>query len=367
MKLHQIGFRLSALAVLLTADLVNGKTYLFISSPSTSSIYASRLLTTSEQARNAPMTAEKLPGSETIKEPKGLAVDSTRKIIFVVDGSSARTLHAGRLYLDHIGTIRMEGTTKIAESLSSDWVAVDYTGKVFFIANNQLWSMAQSVVSDRLDGGDGTGNSTKPSKPSYVPIEAKTGEPTIFKLLYDGGNVPGVNMPQGLAVDGYRLFWSNGQNGQQDGTVVQGLQDPLGNTKVTSLATNLPLAHGVCVTTTRLFYSDEENKVFTTKLNGGPFAMITEKLKKPRGCAFDGDGTVFVADWGDNKIVSFAGAAMNLGPRRISLALSGITDPFGLAVLQGDRNAGVMQSGALRTTAAMSAGIAVASLLSLHA
>merc|ERR1719460_2803654 len=117
--------------------------------------------------------------------------------------------------------------------------------------------MPEDVIDNLIENGPPKGNST-----SYVPTVAvkddpakvkdetdKTDkeEPIRFQLVYDGGNVKGVNMPQGLAADGYRLFWSNGQNGEQDGTIVQGMEDPMGSDKVTALATNLPTAHGVCL------------------------------------------------------------------------------------------------------------------------
>lgn len=371
MKLHRIHFRLCALASFLTASFVDGESVLFISSPTEGQIYTARLLPVSSQARNVPMDKEKLAGAETIKNPKGLAVDSIRKVLFIIDGDDARTLHAARIYIDHKGHVAIEGTQKLAESLSSDWVTVDYAGRVFFIANNQVWMMPQEVIDNRIENGPPKGNST-----SYVPTVAKEAvkdetakvkdetdktekeEPITFQMVYDGGSVTGVNMPQGLAADGYRLFWSNGQNGEQDGTVVQGFEDPIGDNKVTALATNLATAHGVCLTTARIFYTDEENKVFSTKVNGGPFTMVTDKLKKPRGCVYDGDGTVFVADWGDNKIVSFAGAAMNLGPRRMMHALGDIKDPFGLAVLQGRRK----ENSVARSAVMLSMALALLSL-----
>ena len=34
---------------------------------------------------------------------------------------------------------------------------------------------------------------------------------------------------------------------------------------------------------------------------GGAIATISEKMKGPRGCAWDGDGTVYVADETGNK------------------------------------------------------------------
>jgi len=317
------------------------------------------------------MEAKKLGGVEIIKEPRGLAVDSLRKIIYIVDGNGGSpALYAARMYNSKDGNVACEAPKIVAEGLSSDWVAVDFRGKVFFVSNNQILSMPVAVVTNKLDGApmvstdavagvlaaDSVADSATSTEDSVVKADSDKMDKRI-EIVYDGGKVNGVSMPLGLAVDGYKLFWSNSENGKKDGAVVQGMESPLGDEKVNPLATNIAMAHGVCLTSSRVFYTDEENNVFSTKVNGGPIAAVTDKLQKPRGCVFDGDGTVFVADQGDDKIVSFAGAGAELGPRRLSLALSNVKEPFGLAVLHGRET---FENGAPR-----SAAIAMATIVSI--
>lgn len=334
MKICQCTFRLGVTIGLLVVTLVesSSSSYLFYSSPTTSSIHKARMLTAVEQSRNERMKFSRLTGAENIKSPRGLAVDSFRKVMFVVDSSETRSLYAARMYFNHNGNLALEGAVKIVSELASDWVAVDSSGKLFFAAFNQLWTLSADAASDRIDAG-GT------SADDLIPKVAAEGQTKTFELLYDGGSVKGVNTPQGVAVDGYHLFWVNGQNGQQDGTVVQGLESPFGSNEVTALATNLATAHGVCLTPMRVFYTDEEEKVYSTRLNGGTVTTITDKLQKPRGCVYDGDGTVYIADNADNKIVSFAGSGANLQGRRLVDVADQANDPFGLAVYHGDQSA----------------------------
>jgi len=307
------------------------------------------------------MQSTKLKGVETIKEPRGLAVDSLRKILYVVNGDAGSPkLYAARIYHNNAGQVACEAPKLIALGLTSNWVSVDFRGKVFFVASNQILSIPVAIVTKKLDGAaliaDPTATTAttdeEPVEADKVKEDADNAESA--SVVYDGGKVTGVSMPIGLAVDGYRMFWSNGENGKQDGVLVQGMENPMGSTKVNKLAANIPMAHGVCITSSRVYYTDEENNVFSTKVNGGDVTTVTDKLQKPRGCVFDGDGTVFIADQGDNKIVSFAGAGAELGPRRLSLSLV-VQEPFGLAVLHG---AEAYNNGASRGTAILMAIVA---------
>jgi len=307
------------------------------------------------------MQSTKLKGVETIKEPRGLAVDSLRKILYIVNGDAGSPkLYAARIYHNNAGQVACEAPKLIALGLTSNWVSVDFRGKVFFVASNQILSIPVAIVTKKLDGASLIADATattattdeEPVEADKVKEDADNAESA--SVVYDGGAVTGVSMPIGLAVDGYRMFWSNGENGKQDGVLVQGMENPMGSVKVNKLAANIPMAHGVCITSSRVYYTDEENNVFSTKVNGGAVTTVTDKLQKPRGCVFDGDGTVFIADQGDNKIVSFAGAGAELGPRRLSLSLV-VQEPFGLAVLHG---AEAYNNGASRGTAILMAIVA---------
>lgn len=375
---------LALVGLLLAAVSDAASSFLFISAPSSGAIYFSRLLDAMEQSRNAKMTSKKLAGVETIKEPHGLAVDSLRRILYAVDGNGGTPeLYASKIYHRHDGTVASEAPKKLATGITGDWVAVDVRGTVFYVIDNQIVSMNITTVTNKLDGPGGLDEAvatvatdtvadtvetvdTAEAAVSFLQLATRADpEPvdtadttastvtakanTEAKVLYDGGSNKAVSMPRGIAVDGYRMFWANAENGEQDGSVILGYENPVGAPAITALDKTLASAHGVCLTPSRVFFTDEEANLFSTKVNGGPMSTVTSKLQKPRGCVFDGDGTVFVADAGDNKVLSFAGAGAELGARRMSVSLTDITGPFGLAVFHKDHED--LYSGASRCAA----------------
>lgn len=368
MKLQTTIARLCLVATLVRPFQADAYSFLFFSSPSSGSLHQARILTAVEQSRNDKMTVKKLPGCEAITEPRGLAVDSLRKVLYVVDGNNGQgsKLYAARMFHGKTGYMGCEAPVVVAENLQSHWVAVDFRGKAFFVAGNQIWSVPSTVVSEKLDGtAVVTDAESQESSAGTTNQDGTLFADKRFQMVYNGESIKGVNTPHGLAVDGYRLFWSNGENGKADGTVASGLEDPMGATSVSKLATNLDKAYGVCLTPQRVFYTDVESNVFSTKTNGGTTLTVTDKLQKPRGCVFDGDGTVFIADEGGNKIVCFAGAAAELGPRKLSVSIDGVTAPFGLAVLLGKRNTLDKLEPYLKSSAPMSTALALALVSSM--
>ena len=55
---------------------------------------------------------------------------------------------------------------------------------------------------------------------------------------------------------------------------------------------------------------------------------MSNKLSMPRGCAWDGDGTVYVADRGANAVFSFAGNMPTLDTALLQKAVD-FGDAFG--------------------------------------
>jgi hypothetical protein len=94
--------------------------------------------------------------------------------------------------------------------------------------------------------------------------------PAGYKIVYSGDSIESVNLPHGIAADGYRLFWSNGKDGTKGGSVVSGLEEPKGGMAVNKIATNLGAAFGLCLTPQRVFYTDAEANVFSARVHGGP-------------------------------------------------------------------------------------------------
>lgn len=153
------------------------------------------------------------------------------------------------------------------------------------------------------------------------------------KKIYSASEGDPLNRPQGVAVDGFHLFWANGQQGQ--GTIRRGLSEPLGNGQwdVLQLADNVDEAFGICLSSSRVFYTgqtSEASNLYSIGLGGGVPMLVTESMQQPRGCAFDGDGTVFVAD-AVGEVYAFASRSQRLGRHRLVRSLK-VPGAYGLAV-----------------------------------
>merc|ERR1719421_1425051 len=201
-----------------------------------------------------------------------------------------------------------------AHDVEARWVAVDGVGNIFF--SDERNNLIQKVSEEKLEQGD----------PSPV-------------VLYSGESVTQVSAPGGVAVDNFHVYWSNKNIGNQVGSVAKGFENPPDTNlaaSVRAIAKNAKKVYGVCLTGNNVFYTNTMKYVYGVKKNGGPIAEITDKLQEPRGCAWDGDGTVFVADKTGGALWSFPGNMGNLAPASLEKVVD-FEDAFGVAVVSGAR------------------------------
>merc|ERR1719405_439613 len=135
-----------------------------------------------------------------------------------------------------------------------------------------------------------------------------TGDATVSMVFQGGdtGQTPAVSSPGGLASapGSGTVYWVNTASGNSKGSLIVGdLTD--GFTSV--LATTGEISHGICLTESNIFYTADSQIVYGVKRSGGNPVAVTSLLTKPRGIAYDGDGTVYVADKAQGKIYSFPG------------------------------------------------------------
>lgn len=313
--------------ILIILGLVESK-YLIITSPATNSVWYSRLLTADEQSKGDKMTASQLTVGTTTEDPMGIAVDNVRGLLYVAD-PTRQVIIAMRISEDFSGSIYTQSPKDIVTGVDSRWVAVNSVGSIFFTdtANGQIWSMSAADVERKLGEPDSTVSDSQ--------VETSTPATTIPQKvsLYNGSSSTLVQAPEGIAVNGYSVFWANGETGDQ-GVVVKGYELPQEedrNDELSALATNTASARGVCLSNARVFYTDITQKLYSMRIGGGPLVTVSEALNEPRGCAYDGDGTIFIADKADGKVYSFAGGGPTMGRRLLSPALA-ISDAYGLAV-----------------------------------
>lgn len=310
-----------------TAQAESRAGYLFVTSPVNKTIFYSKLLTAGQESRNEPMMIQKLYEGKELQRPLGLAVDSSRGILYVAD-AGLREVLGFRVYEDSVyaGSLSFDGPFLVMSDISAHWLSVNSVGSLFVSdpKEGRILTVHARKLKALLEGGE-------------ISEDVKD--------VYSQENDSPIRFPQGVAANGKELFWANGQHGQEVGAVVQGLEDigmnvALETTK--ALSKDSDAAFGVCLTSSRLYYTARAHSMYSVRADGvGRRVTVSNGLQEPRGCAYDGDGTVYVADRKAGMVFSFAGADPNLaGSRLMSPALE-VGDAYGVAVLHASSAVGI--------------------------
>jgi hypothetical protein len=282
--------------------------YLLISTPRTGEIHYVKLPANGDLSGVKPQVLIK----EGLKHPQGLAIDHKRKRLFVAD-PDVQKIYAYSI-TESGDTLSTDGRqTVISDNAESRWVAVDGLGNVFF--SDEPKSQIMKITMAKILRGN-----------------------TSAQAMYTGEELTQVSKPGGVAVDNFHVFWANKRFGTEAGTVVKGSEvidtsGPLAES-ISVLASNSAKSYGVCLALNNVFFTDDEKRIFGVKKTGGSVMEVTDVLKKPRGCVWDGDGTVFVADREQNAIFSFPGNMHRITKADVTKVLD-IEDAFGLAFLSG--------------------------------
>jgi len=301
-------FQLAILALLqqILADEPNK--YLIISAPTLSKVVYTQLpkdVTTGPSGDPKPLI------DTGLKMPQGLAVDHKRNTLYVADPELRKVLCYTLVFSG--GNMMIKGEpTVAAQDKEVRWVAVDGTGSVF--------------VTDESNG-------------QILRVSGENllrGDPTP-KAIYESVTNTHVSAPGGIAVDNFHVYWTNKAAGTEAnvGALIRGMEKPEGAnaaTETVQLARNVPKAYGVCLSENNVFYTNADKVVFGVKKTGSAIATISDVFEEPRGCAWDGDGTIYVADKKTGSVSSFAGNMRNLAPAPVSLTVK-FEDAFGVAVV----------------------------------
>jgi len=284
--------------------------------------------------------------------PIGVAVDHPRKGLYVADVDALKIfrwkliLENGALKVDHA-----VGPQTVVEGKAVRWLAVDARGTLFYtdedgsgiwrVSAEQLVESGSVSTSASVIGaaGEHTVSMSVRGKTSEAFLPSSPGSYTknvgIPKQLYDGMKTPAVSAPGGIAVDNFHVFWGNKGLGTQVGSVVEGFEtaDLEKPKPATPIALNSQKVYGVCVASGNIFYTDDKTFLYGVRKYGGGIATVAESMKGPRGCVWDGDGTIYVADETGNKVVSFPSNMRSLAPQKLEKRFE-ITAPMGLAVVE---------------------------------
>jgi hypothetical protein len=251
-----------------------------------------------------------------LKFPLGVALDHVNRRLFVADPEYQKVFWYNVIFKD--GEIVTDGRQFTAASGGGyRWVTVDETGSLF------MTDEGASTISKM------TAKQVKASTTAMAGAKGSEAD-----IIYSGTSQAEVSGPSGIVADGSHLYWGNKVDGKAKGCVVKGQELPADTdvgAAAAAVAKNVDKVFGVCSSQNNIFFTDEAQYMYGVKKNGGDPATVVDIFVKPRGCAWDGDGTVYVADKGGNAIWSFP-SAMHSFTLAQSVKIFEIEDPFGIAL-----------------------------------
>lgn len=246
--------------------------------------------------------------------PQGIAVDNNRgrfSRLYVAD-PEAKKIISYQLAIQNGRLLAADKPQIAAMNVEARWVAVDSAGGVYY--SDEANSMIMRVDLDKNIRG--------------IPVPY---------AIYDALDTHHVSAPGGVAVDNYNIFWTNKALGTVVGSVVRGVEQPpegdMGSTS-SAIAKNLMKVYGVCLSQRNVYYTNQDKAIYGVKKHGGAIAVVSEDLQQPRGCAWDGDGTMYVADKGSNAVYEFPGNMRQITHMPLTKVVD-MEDAFGVAVMSG--------------------------------
>lgn len=300
---------LMAVSVVLAAGMTD-RGFLVVSAPRLSKISWIRI---PESGNFSGLEPETLI-DHGLLHPQGIAIDQKRKRLYVTDPTAQR-IYSYQLVVNG-NTLSTDGRqTVIAQNYEARWVAADGMGNVFFTCEGQQGNLVMKLPTDRVLRGEPNPN-----------------------VLY-GGTFEEVSAPGGIAVDNFHVYWANKEVGTMMGSVIKGpetlpTEAVVAQNSLAVLSKNVVKSYGVCLVLGNVFYTDDATYIYGVKKNGGTPTEISSGMRNPRGCVWDGDGTVYVADRSANGVFGFSGNMHTLYHAEVTKAFD-LEDAFGIAVLAG--------------------------------
>lgn len=287
---------LTALCLPGAAAFGEAQKYLIIASPSASRISYLKLPESGAPATGGEGVRTLIDSGSGLTFPQGVAVDEYRRMLYVADPALGRLVGYSldnRRSMLGFGTpsdeLSVGSQQTIAENVEVRAVAVDGLGNVFM--TDEATQRVLMVTADQISRGQTT--------------------PTV---LYDNSDTSAVREPGGIATDNYFVYWLNKADGETAGSLIRASARGLANSSLASaggpplqLASNTPKSYGVCLALGNVYYTDEFNfyGVPRAATARDEYVTVSTAMQEPRGCAFDGHGTVYVADKNANAVYQF--------------------------------------------------------------
>lgn len=267
--------------------------------------------------------------SSGLREPTGLAVDHRRQRLYVAD-PKAHKVFMYRLLMSSTGMLSVDENEQYVAmyDITPRWVAVDENGALF--STDEKRSFIAEVSSQELDELPKGGHSNFLQNPR-------------FHIVYSGERNKFVDRPGGIAVDGDNIYWGNRARGRPFGSLLMAPEDPQSKRTrgvpgmIQSLSRNVNKVYGVCASPTAVFYTGGEKAVYGMKTGAyqtpAAATVLLDDFAHPRGCVWDGDGTMYLADKGNNAVWTFPSMFQEMGPSQAD-KLCDVHDPYGIAVFR---------------------------------
>jgi sugar lactone lactonase YvrE len=309
--------------------------------------------TASNTGLNNPSLKYLVKDSHGLAKPIGIAMDHARNGLYVADWAMGKILRWDITEDTTLQTLTAsDKSTEIYSGGYVGWLAVDALGNLFFSDEDTstIWKVSGEdlIVTSRS-------KTDKPYYPSYelnCPGVYGTNKPTpVVVYSREDTKTSEVSGPGGLAVDNFHVFWGNKQLGTQVGSVVKGFESSTADKvkQPIKIALNTERVYGICLAGNNVYFTDKRTNIYGVKKHGGGIATISPDMKDPRGCTWDGDGTIYVADMEGGKVKSFPANMLNLAPQKLKDVAS-VFQPMSLAVYETTVSNCV--SGALRVASA---------------
>mmetsp|Transcript_21543 Transcript_21543/g.47367 ORF Transcript_21543/g.47367 Transcript_21543/m.47367 type:complete len:373 (-) Transcript_21543:53-1171(-) len=267
-------------------------------------------------------------------EPYGMAIDDSNGRLYIADPGAGQILMTKLKTVTEGGERKLQthgGLISIKRGVQVRNMACDFRGDLYFSdeAKNQILRISSGQL-DMMAKSEQPVTDDRPQE-ELIGME-KIPNPRIT-TVFTRPNTTKISAPGGIAVDatvdGF-MFWANKKGGETAGSLTRAL---LGNFSAApeSMGFFGENTYGVCLTHNNVFTTSKEKNIRAMPKRGGESHVITESLLTPRGCAFDGDGSVYVADWTGNAVYSIPGNMLKLGPQNETKVFE-VEAPYGMAM-----------------------------------
>lgn len=307
-----------------SSPLVPYTEYIFVSQPGQRSVAVTEVnaLTRKVVRDSRPLITKGL------REPSGLAVDHSRQRLYVADPKSHKVFMYKLYFGDDGLSVHEDQQYVAARDVTPRWVALDEEGTLFCTDEGRSFiAEIDAKDLDQLGQQDVMNDDVRPQ----------------FHRLYAGEQTRQVDKPGGIDVRGNKLYWGNRARGRPYGSLLSAPEDPQAELArgvpemIKALSNNVDKVYGVCASPSLVFYTGSARDVYGAKPGSYQARANTKVLlnnyASPRGCVWDGDGTVFLADKGGDAVWSFPSSMHNIGLFQATKLFS-VEDPYGVAVFR---------------------------------